>query len=104
MPGVGIEVFEYFCVGFGPQIHVDFGEGAFDGADAGQAPGGGDHLVDEVALDVVGRGEAIEIAKGVPDEDVGIFIGVVKLAHAVFGGLGLAIRGDGSFGFKRGSF
>ena len=59
LPGVGIEVFEYFCVGFGLQIHFDFGEGAFDGADAGQAPGGGDHLVDEVALDVVGRGEAV---------------------------------------------
>ncbi len=75
LPGVGIEVFEYFCVGFGLQIHFDFGEGAFDGADAGQAPGGGDHLVDEVALDVVGRGEAVEVAEGVLDEDFGVFVG-----------------------------
>ena len=50
---------------FGLQIYFDFGEGVFDGADAIKATGGGDHLVDEVALDVVGPGEAVEVAEGV---------------------------------------
>jgi hypothetical protein len=58
---VGVEIVEGF----------EFDDGGFHGADASQSPGGGDELKHEVALDEVGRGEGVEVAKGKGLELVG---------------------------------
>ena len=42
--------------------------------DRGQTPGGGDELVNEIALDGIGRGEGIVVAEAEPFEFMDAFV------------------------------
>jgi hypothetical protein len=107
LPGMSVEIREFAVMLFALDIHLDFSERTFDGADTGEAPGGSDHLVDEIAFDVIGRRVAIDKATGVLDELFGIFIGqqddvaaAKVVAHSIPRGFGLAFGGDGSVGLR----
>ena len=71
MARVGVEIVEGFGVRFFLTPHFEFDDGGFHGADTSQAPGCGDELKYEVALDEVGRGEGVEVAEGEGFELVG---------------------------------
>ena len=69
---VGVEIVDVSaCPSFFLTPHFEFDEGGFHGADTSQAPGCGDELKYEVALDEVCRSEGVEVAEGEGFELVG---------------------------------